>query len=206
MTRTRARPLPTDERRAAIVAAATPLVREQGRAVTTREIAQAADVAEGTLFRAFGDKESLIDAVVEHEFTLDRTHDAIRAIDPRDPLPERVAAVVTVLRERLQSMFALMIALRMKRPPEHRHDAYGGPYHQVTLQLITDVLAPDATALRYPPERCATLIRLLAFAASHPAITDGAPLSAAEIADVVLHGVTTSSATCARTHPGASPC
>ncbi len=62
---TRAAPLPPDERRAAIVAAAIPLVCDHGAAVTTREIAEAAGIAEGTIFRVFATKEDLLDAVVD---------------------------------------------------------------------------------------------------------------------------------------------
>ena len=54
--RERARPLPPDDRREAILEAIIPLLQERGRNVTSRELAEAAEVAEGTLFRAFGDK------------------------------------------------------------------------------------------------------------------------------------------------------
>src|SRR5690349_3699156 len=43
----RARPLPPAERRAALVAATLPLISEHGPAVSTRQIAVAAGVAEG---------------------------------------------------------------------------------------------------------------------------------------------------------------
>src|SRR5690606_40981582 len=55
--RTRARPLSRADRRNAIAAATVPLLVEHGAAVTTRQIADAAGVAEGTLFRAFADKD-----------------------------------------------------------------------------------------------------------------------------------------------------
>lgn len=53
--------------RAKIVEAAAHLLREQGiRAVTTRAVSQAAGVQAPTIYRQFGDKDGLIDAVAEH--------------------------------------------------------------------------------------------------------------------------------------------
>ena len=57
-SRTRATALPPSERRAEIVAATLPLLLAHGAAVTTRQIAEAAGIAEGTIFRVFPDKES----------------------------------------------------------------------------------------------------------------------------------------------------
>ncbi|MCG5435842.1 TetR/AcrR family transcriptional regulator [Micromonospora foliorum] len=56
-----------DDVRAGIVTAATQLLREKGaNAVTTRAVAQAAGVQAPTIYRLFGDKDGLIDAVAEH--------------------------------------------------------------------------------------------------------------------------------------------
>src|SRR5690606_24835873 len=52
VVRERARPLAPEERREAILDAVLPLLRERGREVTSRELAEAAGVAEGTIFRA----------------------------------------------------------------------------------------------------------------------------------------------------------
>jgi AcrR family transcriptional regulator len=57
----------TDDARLAIVEAAAKLLRDQGvRAVTTRRVAQAAGVQAPTIYRLFGDKDGLVDAVAEH--------------------------------------------------------------------------------------------------------------------------------------------
>src|SRR6516164_11766617 len=62
--RQRVAALPPDDRRAALIEATIPLLREHGLLVTTRQIADAAGVAEGTIFGVFNDKASLIRAAV----------------------------------------------------------------------------------------------------------------------------------------------
>jgi len=64
--------------RSRIVDAASRLLNEQGAAaVTTRGVAQAAGVQAPTIYRLFGDKDGLIDAVAEHVMA---THVAEKAI------------------------------------------------------------------------------------------------------------------------------
>ncbi|MHB1138452.1 MAG: TetR/AcrR family transcriptional regulator [Microthrixaceae bacterium] len=69
--RPRARRLAPDERRAAILATATELFTAHGQAFTTADLAEAAGVSEGTIFRYFPDKTSLVDAARERALGLD---------------------------------------------------------------------------------------------------------------------------------------
>src|SRR3954470_1380975 len=64
-SRVRASRMSPDERRAAIVTAVLPLLEQYGGEVSTRRIAEAAGIAEGTIFRVFPDKRSLLLAVAE---------------------------------------------------------------------------------------------------------------------------------------------
>lgn len=60
-------PSPRDETRARIVAAAADLLHEHGpAAVTTRAVADEAGVQAPTIYRLFGDKDGLLEAVAEH--------------------------------------------------------------------------------------------------------------------------------------------
>ena len=65
-----------------IVAATLPLLIEHGDRVTTKQIAEAAGIAEGTIFRAFGDKDEVIAAAIES------------ALDPA-PLEAALSAIPT---------------------------------------------------------------------------------------------------------------
>src|ERR1700730_16588849 len=99
--RQRVRALSPDERRAALVAATIPLLHEHGVGVTTRQIADAAGVAEGTIFGGFPAKVSLIRAAVVASLDPAPTVRLLRAIDPTADLRTRLVVVADLLRERI---------------------------------------------------------------------------------------------------------
>ena len=71
-----------DDRRAALVDATLPLLLEHGRTVTTRQIAEAAGVAEGTIFRVFDSKDDLVAAALDRAFDIEPFLADLRRIDP----------------------------------------------------------------------------------------------------------------------------
>src|SRR4051812_33098569 len=107
-TRRRAVALPPEERRAAIVAATLPLLVEHGEAVTTRQIADAAGIAEGTIFRAFPDKDALLQAVVEAALDTGPLDEQIAALDPALAFQPGLTAMVEILQRRAIDVWRVM--------------------------------------------------------------------------------------------------
>lgn len=189
----RAAPLSRDQRRTAIVQATLPLLREHGHAVTTRQIAEASGIGEGTIFRVFDDKAELIDACLTAAFDQTPTLALFAAIDRSLPLHARLVAAVRILQDRLLSVVELLIALGFPGPPEnedrHRMDPRARFGHGQLLDAIAALLEPDHARLRLTPVETARIARLLTFAASHPKITDSEPMAAEQIVSVLLYGV-----------------
>lgn len=173
---------------------------------TTREIADAAGVAEGTIFRAFDTKERLVEAAVDEAFCPAPIAVQMRAIDMTLPLRERLVVLVTVLQGRFTEIFGVMAALGMTAPPAHfeehrgcRPDTGHVPVEEQDLSTESDwgppgsrlqaFIDPDADQLTCPPADLVRYIRLLTFSASHPEIADGATLSPQTIVDLLLDGV-----------------
>ncbi len=175
-----------------------PLVREHGSDVTTKAIAEAAGIAEGTIFRVFKDKEELLTAVVERAFDTGRLERQLAAIDPALPLEVRALTATRLLQRRLEGVWQLMAAMRMGAPPAPTTRAH--PATRTTLAATPSGTSGScstslASSSRTPselsctPEQAARLLRLITFSGSHPLISHGQPLTAEEIVDLLLHGI-----------------
>jgi AcrR family transcriptional regulator len=201
----RATPLPADERRAAIMAATEPLVMQYGRDVSTRQIAEAAGIAEGTIFRVFPNKDAVIDAIIEDAFEAESTFLALSQIDGSLDLTIRLELAVEILEARMHRVISLFGAFR-RNPQPPRTDAEHEGHEQrrradnarLTAALV-QVIGPDADRLRLPCDQAADLIRGLVFTVTHPLI--GATFSSEPrgIVDTLLYGIATP--TCQESHP-----
>ena len=182
--RVRSAALPADERRAAIVAAALPLLIDRGANVTTKQIACAAGVAEGTIFRVFPDKDAILRAVIDAALDTTRSAEAIDAIDRDLPLERRLEAAVRIVQRRTVEMWRVVSAAADS-------DAIKGRTATAPADLaaLTRLFEPERDRLRYEPAKAALALRALAVASSHPALHRGGPMSAGEIVSIVLGGV-----------------
>ncbi len=188
-----------DDRRRAIVAAVVPLLGECGANVTTRQIAAAAGVAEGTIFRAFPDKNSVICEAVRHAMDPGPTLDRLAAIDPALPLEHQMGAAVEALIDRGEQMAMLMGVLRavvMANPPT-LHDkprALGPPdflldAHAAIVGALTGFFRRQRDRIRIDPSRAALALHSLAAAAGHVAPAGTDRLTVDEIVEVAVHGL-----------------
>lgn len=180
--RTRAQPMPAEDRKAMIVDAVIPLLLEHGRGVTSRQIAEAAGIAEGTIFRAFGDKETLVQAAIEKYLDPEPLREALRSIDPALPLEHKVRAILYLLRERFNSVMRIMPVVGHQRPPIPQAR---GEF----ATIIAQVLEPETEELNWPPERVGHLLRLLSFSTAFPALNEGIEFSIDDLARMTLVGI-----------------
>lgn len=166
-----------------LVDAVTPLLTEFGTAVTTRQIAERAGIAEGTIFRAFGTKEELIQAAVDRQLDPEPFRQKLRAVDVTLPLEARVRSIVVLMRERFTTVFTLMTALGLLGKP-HPHD----PRAEFT-EILRQALEPDLEHLHFSAERSAQIIRMVSLAACMPLIHRGAGFDDDDITALILYGI-----------------
>ena len=190
-----------EERRQAIIDATLPLLLERGTEMSTREIAQAAGIAEGTIFRAFETKQDLIHATIHTALMPDAAIARITALPEGQSLTERVAAIIEVLRDeihRTRSLFAHFARPSAQPPAAARAAApFGGirpPFnpHETKTRLnaaVAAALQPYSGELAVSTAFATNLLSALAFASSFTLTEGEAPISSEELSDVVLHGI-----------------
>ncbi|MFS8103832.1 TetR/AcrR family transcriptional regulator [Lentzea alba] len=185
-----------EDRRAMIVHAVLPLLMEHGANVTSSQIARAAGIGEGTIFRAFKDKDELFDACTAEALRPDHVLDAIAEIPVDQPLEDRLVEAAEALGAHLDRMGALMGALhasgRIKhRDPEQRKGGTWKGGRRESMAAIrgamVELFTPEKDRLRLPPEQLAALFLTLLFGGRRLAADVDAPTTR-QVVDFFLHG------------------
>lgn len=156
--------MPPEERRASLIEATLPLLLTQGPTLTTKQVAEAAGVAEGTIFRVFASLPDLIDATAREALSAQRLQRDIAAIAPGDTLESKSQAATTLLTHRMADIRSLLHTVH--HAPEH--DA--GPCLRDELtarkreleEWLVSLLEPHVDELRIPLEHYIEFLRTLA--------------------------------------------
>ncbi|MDM8086001.1 TetR/AcrR family transcriptional regulator [Cellulomonas cellasea] len=198
----RAPAMAPDDRRAAILEAVVPLLRERGGGVTTRELATAAGVAEGTLFRVFPDKETLVRAAVERALDPVDLVAQIEAIPTSQALRPALTEAVRLMQDRAGQVVDLLFVAHHAPDGEHRPDPGHGVKpqghrahrHHASVEPVVDavaeLLAAHAAELRLAPLDSARILMGLVLSTRRPgAWGSGLNLSAEDLVAVALDGL-----------------
>jgi AcrR family transcriptional regulator len=145
----RAKRLSPDERRESIIAVAIPLLSQKGDSLVVSEVAEAAGVAEATVFKVFPSRDSLIQSIIQS--VIDTAELQAQLQQDRDRLPRDESSELADILEILRSYFvSALAAMRSIGSPKSRSLTVG------TRQLLepADSMVREEFALRFSsPDR-----------------------------------------------------
>ncbi len=188
----RARPLSPEQRRAAILDAVIPLLIEKGAVATTAEMAAAAGIAEGTIFRVFPDKAALLHAAIAKTMDPVPVQEALAAIPTDASVTEQLTAAVRILGNRYDSVTALVSMVR-SMPHADKPHAEG---HRIATEsmaavakALTHFMERHVAQLAVDPRQAAILLRGLVFTNAHHLLSQDERFSPEELVSALCNGI-----------------
>ncbi|MFB4279783.1 MULTISPECIES: TetR/AcrR family transcriptional regulator [unclassified Nonomuraea] len=181
-----------EDRRAALIAATLPLLREHGTALSTRQIAEAAGVAEGTIFGVFPDKASLLRAALMSAFDPQPVVDALAAIGAHLELRARLREAVSMLRKGMAANANLIAAPRELLADDAEFGERMVESRRRIHAALAALVEPDRDRLRRSPEATAQLLLMLVAVSVHRAFGQAGEfgdMDDEEIVSVLLDGL-----------------
>ncbi|MEU8354505.1 TetR/AcrR family transcriptional regulator [Nonomuraea sp. NPDC048882] len=183
-----------EDRRAALIAATVPLLREHGTAVTTRQIAEAAGVAEGTIFGVFPDKISLLRAALMAAFDPAPAVAALASVGTTLELRARLCAAVSMLRKGMHANAKLYTAPKTLLADDPEFGERMLESRRQIMEAIVALVEPDRERLRRSPGATAQLLLMLVAVTVHHGLgglggDDLAGMDDEEIVSVLLDGL-----------------
>lgn len=188
----RAKPLPPARRKQAIVDAVIPLLLDKGSAVTSRQMAEAAGIAEGTIFRVFPDKPSVIKEAVKTSMDPAPLCDALARISESASMDTQLETAAKTLLEHSERVAALMGVLRTHSSASRRRagiPSFVRESNAAILSELTRLFERHTDRLRIQPTRAAVAFRGLVFANAHPMVASDEKSTPQEIVDLLLRGI-----------------
>ena len=184
--------LAPEERREALIAATIPLLHEHGLDVSTRQIATAAGVAEGTIFGVFESKSSLVVCSVIKALDPQVTLDGLEAIDRSLPLRERLVQATELVHARFAENAHLMGAARkliFAGAADRQAQERMASSRERLQAALSSVVEPDASLLRRSPSEVVRLLLLFCGANTYGPFGDPDGFNSEETVSLLLDGL-----------------
>ncbi len=180
--------MPPDARRAAIIEATIPLLLQHGPALTSKRVAEAAGVAEGTIFRVFESLADLTVAATLEALSEERVRRDLVSVDLGGDLHAATVAAIDLLDERFRRVWSLIGAIHAQRA-ESKLGCLKDELHKRGAALdawLATHFEPYAPELAVSPLGFVALLRAVAHGRTTE-LTDTHP-STDELANLLLNG------------------